>query len=110
MYTRTLVRAQLLLRRLAQVASLAKAAAANSPVQGAVPPSAYLSHLLHSPLYYVLKAVGPAMAPAINYDVAERAAGQVRCSQILVCGMCGIDCWVGGALPVVVRARFRSRG
>ena len=70
--------ARLLLRRLSQVAIIAKAALADSAVQGAIPTAAYARHLLRSPLHFVLKAVGPAMAPTIIEGVAERAVGHVR--------------------------------
>ena len=69
---------RLLLQRLSHVAAIAKAAMANSAVQAAVPSAAYVHHLLRSPLHFVLKAVGPAMAPTINDGVAERAVGHVR--------------------------------
>ncbi len=70
--------ARLLLRRLSQVSIIAKAAIASTCVQGAVPTLAYAHRLLRSPLHFVLKAIGPAMAPAINSGVAERAVGHVR--------------------------------
>jgi hypothetical protein len=74
------MQARLLFQRFSRIATIAKAAFTNSAVQSAVPTAAYVQHLLRSPLYFVLKAVGPAMAPAINDGVAERAVGNVRAS------------------------------
>ena len=81
--------AQLLLRRLSQVSIVAQAAVANTSVQGSVPTLAYAYRLLCSPLHFVLKAVGPAMAPAINPGVAERAVGHVR---VLVLAIVSLVC------------------
>ena len=72
------MQARLLFQRFSQIATIAKAAFANSAVQSAVPTAAYVQQLLRSPLYFVLKAVGPAMAPTINDGIAERAVGHVR--------------------------------
>ena len=69
---------RLLFRRFSQIATIANAAFASTSLQSAVPAAAYVQHLLRSPLYFVLKGVGPAMAPTINDGVAERAVGQVR--------------------------------
>ena len=68
---------KLLFRRFSQIATIANAAFASTSLQSAVPAAAYVQHLLRSPLYFVLKGVGPAMAPVINDGVAERAVGQV---------------------------------
>jgi len=75
---RVIMQARLLLKRFSQVAILAKAAYLNRAVQSSVPTAAYLQHLFSSPLHFVVKAVGPAMAPTINDGVAERAVGHVR--------------------------------
>ena len=75
---RVTMQARLLLKRFSQVAILAKAAYLNRAVQSSVPTAAYLQHLFSSPLHFVVKAVGPAMAPTINDGVAERAVGHVR--------------------------------
>ena len=76
------MQAKLLFQRFSQIAVLAKAAFANSAVQSAVPTAAYVQHMLRAPLYFVLKDVGPAMAPTINDGIAERAVGHVRVSGI----------------------------
>jgi hypothetical protein len=72
------MQARLLYRRISQAAILAKAAFFNSAVQSTVPTTAYVQRLLSSPLYFLLKSIGPSMAPTINDGVAERAVGQVR--------------------------------
>jgi hypothetical protein len=69
--------ARLLIHRISQAAILAKAAFTQTEVKSAIPTAAYVQHLLRSPLYFVLKAVGPSMAPTINDGIAERAVGHV---------------------------------
>ena len=66
------MQARLLVRGISQAAILAKVTFFKTAVQGAIPTTAYMHHLLLSPLYFVLKA----MAPTINDDVAERVVGR----------------------------------
>ena len=81
---RATMQARLLLKRFSQVAILAKAAYLSRAVQSSIPTAAYLQHMLSSPLHFVVKAVGPAMAPTINDGVAERAVGHVRAPAALI--------------------------
>jgi hypothetical protein len=92
---------RLLFHRISQAAVLARAAFLKTAVHSTVPTAAYLQRLLFSPLFFVLKAIGPSMAPTINNGVAERAVGQVGAHVFL-----SLHSLSNPYLPVIRRSFF----